>query len=1254
MTVSKATGGEFALFNPIELFGSGGTEGFTILKWDATAAEVQTGLESIYGAGNVQVTRGPGSTPPAPSEETWSYVVTFTGTRGDQPVESTELIAADGEVTSPPFNGSTNLEGVENSVNAEEITKGSPDGQLVVEAENVGDAEATGLVTVTDTLPEGLTAVSAEGAKASVSRGLHGPVTCTVQSSGRRVTCTYKSGVPAYEQLEILVSVRVEAGARTGELNSVSVSGGAAVGVRTATHTIEVQGTEAFGTQDYSLLSEDPGGSVDTQAGSHPFQLTSVVDPNAGYNYVEPSVGKVGEEHPSTVGLVKDDIAELPAGLVGNPTPFAQCTDAQFATVPVHGAETGVFNECPASAAVGVALIRFSNLGGGLGTTQDEAQAAPIFNMVPGPGEPARFAFKVAGLVPVYLNASVRTGADYGVTVSSHDVIQLTWLMSAKLTFWGVPGSPAHDHQRGWECLEARPGISCPTSSASEPPPFLIMPTSCNQPWVSTLNADSWGYEEHLGEVALPSKYEPGFKLDGCNHLPFSPSVSVTPDLPNASTSTGLTADVHVPQTAELNPEGLAESSVKDITVTLPEGVAVNPSGGDGLEACSEHLIGFEGEGESVTDAGVTNLLFKSALPGSFGSPESFEPGLNFCSNASKIGTADISTPLLPKGQDVKGSVYLATQNENPFGSLIAMYIVAEDPVSGTLVKLPGKVALNPSTGQLTTTFENSPELPFEDAKLSFFGGERAPLATPAHCGTYTTTASFVPWSAEPEDEAAVTTHTSATFNIEHGPNGGPCPGPVLPFSPSLTGGSTNINAGGFTPVTTTISREDGQQDMQSVVLHMPAGLEGLLSGVKLCPEAQANEGTCGPESLVGETIVSAGVGSDPVSVTGGRVYLTEKYAGAPFGLSIVNPVKAGPFDLEHDTANPANQPPCDCVVVRARIDVDPQTAELTITTDPSGPHAIPHMIDGVPVQIKKVNVLVSREHFTFNPTGCAPTSITGQIGSDEGLLSPVSVPFQATNCAVLKYTPSLGVSTVAHASRLNGASLTFKIAYPKNAMGSQSWFNYARFSIPKQLPARLGTIQQACLAATFEHNRGACPPASQIGHALVHTQVLPVPLEGPVYFVSYGGARFPDAVMVLHGYGITVELHGHTFIDSKTGVTSATFESLPDVPFESIAVTLPQGKYSEFGANLPHGSYDFCGQKLTMPIVFKASNGLEIHQNTSVAVTGCGKTLTRKQKLKAALTACHKRHGKGRASCERAARRAYGAKSSRTPKSKR
>ncbi len=258
------------------------------------------------------------------------------------------------------------------------------------------------------------------------------------------------------------------------------------------------------------------------------------------------------------------------------------------------------------------------------------------------------------------------------------------------------------------------------------------------------------------------------------------------------------------------------------------------------------------------------------------------------------------------------------------------------------------------------------------------------------------------------------------------------------------------------------------------------------------------------------------------------------------------------------------------------------------------------------------MNVNVNRPGFTINPTNCNPQQVTGTVTSTEGATSPVSDPFQVTNCAILKFQPTVAVSTAGKASKADGASLNFKISYPKGSQGTQSWFNEARFDIPKQLPARLTTLQQACLAATFETNRAACPKASKIGTAVVHTPVLPVPLEGPVYFVSYGSAKFPDAVLALKGDNVNIELHGETFINSKTGVTSATFRDTPDVPFESIEVNVPTGPYSEFGANLPpKDHYNLCGQNLKMPTLLKAQNGLEINHETPITISGCTKTKT-------------------------------------------
>ncbi len=876
--------------------------------------------------------------------------------------------------------------------------------KLVVSASNLGgEVEASGgMVVLRDVLPAGLVAKSVFGAVGGFpgALGFRAEPKCLVVS-GSLVECTFEGSLPPYEQLEATIGVSVLQGAReSGEVNEVSVSGGGAPGVTLKRPLVVSSAPTPYGVESYEMTPFGEDGSVDTQAGSHPYGLTTTLDLN-----------RTAKE-PFQPAIPKDLVFKLPPGLIGNPKPFPQCTDAQFTKL------VEFVNECPANTALGVATVTIYLFG------EVQPVTVPVFNLKPSPGEPA---------------------------------------------------------------------------------------------------------------------------LDGCNRLPFSSSISVAPDGSAGSSPSGLTVGIHVPQDALLNTTGLAESNVKDTTVALPEGVALNPAAA-GLQTCSEGQVALS------QDVGA------------------------LCPDASKAGTVEIRTPLLPNA--LTGAVYLAAQNANPFGSLVALYIVAEDPVSGTLVKVAGEVKLDPVTGRIVSTFKDTPQLPFEDLSLHFFGGDRAPLGTPASCGSYTTNSSIAPWSGnEPST-------SSSMFNITSGPNGGACASP-LPFSSGLNAGTTSIQAGGFTPFTMTVSREDGQQSIGAIQLHMPDGLSGLLTGVELCGEAQADAGSCGPNSLIGETTVSVGLGGDPYSVTGGKVYITGPYEGAPFGLSVVVPAKAGPYDLGQ-------------VVVRGRIEVDPTTSALTVTTDTSGRFAIPHILDGIPLQIKHVNFTTTRPGFTFNPTDCNPLKVTGSISSTEGSTSVVSVPFQVTNCAILGFKPSFKVSTSGKTSRANGASLHVNLAYPKTGFGSQANIKSVKVDLPKQLPSRLETLQKACPVAVFEADPASCSSQSRIGTAKATTPLVPVPLEGPVFFVSHAGEKFPELIIVLSGYGVTVDLRSETFI-SKTGITSSTFRTIPDVPVGTFELTLPQGRYSALAAPT-----NLCNTTLKMPTAFTAQNGATIKQNTPIAVTGC------------------------------------------------
>jgi hypothetical protein len=1025
------------------------------------------------------------------------------------------------------------------------------EGRILVEVSDVGDEYVNGVehpVSTVVKLPAGLTAtgIYGEGGGSDLGRSdAKGFTSCSLPT----LTCTFSGPLLAYERLVIVITVN-GTGAGEGEVN---VSGGGAPPI-TWRRMIPLDALpQSYGVENYELTPEEEGGGIDTQAGSHPFQLTTTLgltSQTVPAGSADQTSGILSEVQP--LALTKDLRFNLPPGLVGNPTPLPQCSTYVF-TQEAQG-----HGECPTDTVVGVATVIITNAAEGKQVPWVESRS--LYNLVPSVGEPAKFGFAtLAG--PVILDTSVRTGGDYGVVVSVSNILQNVAFIGSQVTFWGDPSDPRHDTARGRQCLEQAepPRWELACSGQKNGQPFLGMPTSCTGFLQAGIEADSWlepgqfASKQYTFQGSLNESYE----LDGCNRLNFEPSISVAPDGQQASTPTGLTVGVHVPQEASLNPVGLAESTVKDTTVALPVGVGLNPAGADGLSACTMSQVAMDSAAEQT------------------------------CPESSKVGTVEISTPLLPN--PLVGAAYLAQQDQNPFGSLIALYLVVYDPVSGVRVKLAGEVKPDLQTGQLVSTFNETPPLPFEDLKIHFFGGSRAPLGTPALCGSYTTTASIAPWAGNQPAES------SSEFRITSGPNGTPCSDP-LPFKPELTTGSLNIQAGAFTPFTMTMSREDGNQNLDAIQLKMPSGLLGTLSSVKLCGEAEGNAGTCGPESLIGHTTVSVGLGGNPYTVVGGEVFITGPYHGAPYGLSIVNPAKAGPFDLGK-------------VIVRAKIEVNPENAALTITSDSTGPYAIPQMIDGIPLQIKHVNVSVDRPDFTFNPTNCAPQEIGGSLTSSQGAVSALHVPFQVTNCATLGFKPILKVSTAGKTSRAKGASLNVKLTYPKAPFGSQANIGKVKVDLPKRLPSRLTTLQKACPDSVFNQNPAACPADSRIGSATATTPVLPVHLEGPAYFVSHGGAKFPELIIALSGEGVTVYLHGETFI-SPQGITSSTFRTIPDVPIGTFELRLPQGTDSALAAN-----GNLCASKLAMPTTFVAANGVSIKQSTPISVTGCSRQKSKKTK---------------------------------------
>jgi hypothetical protein len=1073
------------------------------------------------------------------------------------------------------------------------------EGTIVIQASNVGNAQTSGAIRFSATLPAGLS-IAGQGTASPIlfwpqlTKGIgHSkPAAEEVarefcKSEGATITCTSNPAVSnsfsdmahivPFETLELWVHVK-DTGASPGSEFHAEVSGGGASTVtRHQAVRIEGEAKPPFGIEEYNLVPEEIGGGIDDRAGSHPYQLTTTVALNQTRDPKVPPA------------LARNFAFELPPGQVGSATAVPKCSSGAFDAVLV-----GPANLCPEDTAIGVAIITFEEPNYLADTV---TIPTPLFNLETAYGEPARFGFQIAGN-PVILDTSVRSGhgEDYGVTVSVSNTTQVVNFITSTVTFWGAPGDPSHDEARGWGCIREGllvnpeiPSLSCVPSTEASSPAFLTLPANCEEPYATSVSGVSWPNKNNpTGVPFSPFSYslqdETGalVPLTACNQVPFSPSISAEASTESASAPTGLDVNVNFHDEGLTSAPGLAQSQLKNTVVTLPEGMTINPSAGVGLGGCRPADFARETV-DSIPGAG--------------------------CPNDSKLGTVEIETPLLT--QKIKGSLFIAQPYENPFpepeaghpgGTLVALYIVAKNPETGILIKLAGKVVPNPVTGQLTTIFENTPQLPFNHFNFHFREGQQAPLISPSLCGTYTTQASLTPWSAPMTSATA-----SSSFTITKGFNGGACPsGGVPPFDPGIVSGQVNNNAGAYSPFYLHLTRTDAEQEIAGFSTNLPAGLTGDLSGIPFCPEAaieaarhktgaqEEAEPSCPPTSQVGHTLVGTGVGA-VLAYVPGKIYLAGPFHGAPFSLVAVTSAVVGPFDLG-------------TVVLRFGLTIDPYTAQVSVT--PTSAEPIPTILRGIVTHVRDIRVYIDRNKFTLNPTSCNPLKIGSTLTSDLGASKTVTSPFQASNCQALAFKPIFNVWTSGKTSRTKGASLTVKLSYPA---GAQANISKVKVDLPKQLPSRLTTLQKACTAAQFNANPAGCPVASRVGFAKAVTPLIPVPLEGPAYFVSHGGEQFPDLIMVLQGYGVTIDLVGSTFI-SKAGITSSTFKTVPDQPVGSFELTLPQGKFSALAAN-----GNLCKAKLTMPTAFDAQNGARVRQNTKIVATGCPKTKKAKKHKKTA-----------------------------------
>jgi hypothetical protein len=826
-------------------------------------------------------------------------------------------------------------------------------------------------------------------------------------------------------------------------------------------------------------------------------------------------------------GHVKDVRVDLPPGLAVNPEATEMCKPAQLEADEEKCPEGSKVGE---DEATGTASV--------LGVSKTVTEKFPVYNMVRNPGQPARFGVEVnSALVRlagaqgfIYLegglswhkeattpeNSGVASG-DYHLFFEIRNISEeLPELIESRLIFFGVPEEHTH---------------------VGKPTAFITLPSTCSSKQITTLHADTW--EEPGNWVAATN--ETPVIATGCGSLPFKPTLTLSPETSQSDQPDGATVTLHLPQYMD-DPSKTDSADALSAQVTLPEGMTLNPSAAQGLETCSQQQ--YEEEGN--------------------------------CPKASEVGTVGVNAPGIKDGS-LTGQVYVGAPKtepeEQPERGEYRLFLVAQSSEYGVGLRLEGIVRANPQTGQLTTTISGAPQIPFETLTLHFRGGPRAPLANPLACGAVAPSAAIMPYGGE----SAAAPATSG-FTVDANGAGGECASP-LPFSlvQSLAPQSP-AQAGAYDPASFGLTRAQGQQYLSKVSTTLPAGLVGAIPSVPLCGEADANVGKCPATSQIGTVTVTAGAGGEPYSFTG-SAYLTGPYDGAPYGLSVVVPAVAGPYDLGE-------------VVTRATLSVGVYSGRVTVSA------TLPSIVGGVPLRLQSLNVAVNRPSFLFNPTSCASLATESVLTSAAGASQSLSSPFQVGNCGALPFTPSLSASSGAKTSKLRGASLVVKVTQAAH----QANIRELQLQLPKKLVARFSTIQKACPVATFEAGPppGGCKESSIVGRATVSTPVLPGQLSGDAYFVSHAAESFPDLELVLHGDGVTVVLVGHTHI-ADSSITTSTFESLPDVPISSVVVSLPVGPSSALAAN---GT--LCGAKLLAPTTIIAQSGAKISRETKIAVTGC------------------------------------------------
>jgi hypothetical protein len=896
----------------------------------------------------------------------------------------------------------------------------------------------------------------------------------------------------------------------------------------------------AFDLKELDVSFEDKDENLILQAGSHPFQMST----NLGVTTVSTPEGEVPE------GEMRNLTIEQIPGLIGSQTAVPTCDQADFSNR----------NEgrpaCPNETAVGytAAEVEFDVIPPG---GADVFYHVAVYNLDPPPGVAAQLGFVVLN-VPVTIDITVAPKPPYSLVAQLKNVPQAILLYRSKVVLWGNPPSEDHDPLRG-TCLgevgNATPEPvsegNCPVDLAEKA--FLTLPRACGEPLPTLFSAVSWKEELADGTAFTHDETEPK-GIEGCEELGFDAGIDAQPTTTSASSPSGLNFGLDVFDPGLTDPDELANSDIRKVIATLPQGMALNPSAANGLQACTRSQ--YEAEG-----------LQWSPLAG--------------CPQASKVGSVEVQTPLLK--ETLRGDLYVASQDDNPFGTLFALYMVIRSERYGILIKQAGRIDPDPKTGQLTSTFDEIPQLPFADLILRFRGGPRAPLATPERCGIYTSTASFGLWAG-----GDLLSGASSSFETTSGPGGTPCPPAGLPFSPTLQGGAAERQAGAFSPFSMHLTRADGQQEISRLDATLPPGVLAKIAGLGRCSEAvitaakgrsgraELSSPSCPASARIGSIEAGAGLGSI-LSYVQGSLYLAGPYAGQPLSVVAVTPAVTGPFDLG-------------TVLIRQALKLNPITAQAEVQgIGPDG--AIPTVLKGVPLKLRDLRISIDRPGFTLNATSCEPEALQVKLFGAQNV-AQLSDRYQASGCGALGYKPKLTLKLLGATKRGKFPSLRSTLI-PRVGDANTG---RAVVTMPPSVQIENAHINNPCTRVQFD--AGACPKASILGKARAYSPLLDKPLEGPVYFRSNGGEReLPDIVADLNGEFRVIQVG---FIDTKGKRIRTTFANVPDASVSRFELNLAGGKRSLLVFNR-----NVCARKQRAKLALTGQNGRP-HVTNQVIKTSC------------------------------------------------